>query len=715
MKLASFFQGLRNRPVIFLLLTTVNAFLAYGRQQVLLNIGIGLAGLAILWTLFRPLNRNNLQARGDVYKNDPAPWLLAAVLLAGIFLRFFKLTSLSAWPLWDEASNSFLAIELAENWRWQFLFSSEQTSPLQHWLQALFYKCVEPGLFSMWLYPSLLSTLTMILGFWTARNYFSRSFSFLYLLLLAFGFWPLYLSKLSIGPGLSLIWQYAALMLLIFFVRSLMKGKNNAVGLALALGLAIGFGFYISQFWLANIPVFILIVLYFTFLSPVRNRKIFIIFFLAVLLPLLPFFYLILIGQYGGHIQNSLSLMHNAPSWGHQIDISMSYLTVLFWGEWDKGFHFGPLWGGLLNPLLASAFLLGLIDCWHSQRRSLFFGGMLLFGIFLLPGLLSNTTEIMRILPILPACLAVVAAGIRGLLNSLPKTKRAFALGLLIFFSTTLDLIHLWGPYRAWAVPGVHHGETKSVERFRAFPILEQIASQRGPGLILSDFGIDVFDQSLVVATYPFNAARNPKFSSDQAQWAALLVPKAYCPYFSKTFPEAKQWDLSEGLHRYDQGLALVVIPVRHQNHLLLLAWTQAHRAIQSVYPLIPYHVEKPSYDKALRTRLSQYSFFQEDRFLKWVFWSKVADFEFRNGNYPDFLKIAERIEKEFYLTSAFYKQRGIALIQFQRYGEAKRSFLTGARLNPRLQPPQDLLKWLDQKTLAGSAHTASSLKAGER
>src|SRR5581483_4845025 len=103
-------------------------------------------------------------------------WALL-IFLAAAVLRLYRLVSLPFWPVWDDANYSYFAIGLSEHWSWDFLIGHEKTMPLFTWLQALFFKVVEPSLFSMWLYPALLSLATVPLGYRAARFFFPRSFS----------------------------------------------------------------------------------------------------------------------------------------------------------------------------------------------------------------------------------------------------------------------------------------------------------------------------------------------------------------------------------------------------------------------------------------------------------------------------------------------------------------------------------------------------------
>ncbi len=526
--------------------------MAYLPLPIAAKIGISLAGLLLPWLLaFRSIRPVGPASSGFYRKGEmePAPaWLWLSLGMLAAFLRLYGLTSLSVWPLWDEGYLASFAIDLAEKWRWHFLFGPEQAPPLFTWLQGLFFRIFEPSLFSMWLYPAIFSILAVVLGGWAGFIYFSRPFAFLYFLLLAFSFWPQYACRFSIPVALHLCWQYAALILLGLWISSANRAKGETWMLPAAFGFFLGAGFFVSGIWVSVAPAMVLAVFYLLVLKPVRDWKKMVPFLLSAAVPFAAFIFCLLEGPYGGHIQNYLAFTHRAPSWLHQCVVSLSYLTSLFWGDWEAGFHFGPLWGGLLDPLLASAFFLGLLEMGRAGQTRVLSWGALASILFLLPGVVSNTVEIMRIVPILPLILVVVAAGIQALLSSIAKPARVWTLGILLMISSGLDLYHILGPYHAWANPGLHSEGIKSTERFRAYQILQKASWEKGPGMVFGDFGVDVFDQSLLVSTYPFNAVRNPRIAPRQALWAAVLVPEVYLPYFSSHFSGAKVTSLSEGL-----------------------------------------------------------------------------------------------------------------------------------------------------------------------
>jgi hypothetical protein len=111
----------------------------------------------------------------------PVPVLWLGLLFLGALLfRFYRLESLSVWPLLDEGRNAFFAMELSRQWDWKFFRDISQMPPLSYWLQGLFLKIFSPSLLGLWLFPALISICLPLLGYLAARRFFSRSFSFCY-------------------------------------------------------------------------------------------------------------------------------------------------------------------------------------------------------------------------------------------------------------------------------------------------------------------------------------------------------------------------------------------------------------------------------------------------------------------------------------------------------------------------------------------------------
>jgi 4-amino-4-deoxy-L-arabinose transferase-like glycosyltransferase len=71
-----------------------------------------------------------------------------------------------------------LAYKLFKKWDWNLFLSGYQIPPAHFWGQALFFHVAEPSLSHLWLFPTFLSMGVLGLGYWAARQYFSKTFSF---------------------------------------------------------------------------------------------------------------------------------------------------------------------------------------------------------------------------------------------------------------------------------------------------------------------------------------------------------------------------------------------------------------------------------------------------------------------------------------------------------------------------------------------------------
>ncbi len=188
----------------FFILMGLNALLAWGPWTVWQRFWLFPLGLVLQLALvfFSP-------AFAKVNPEKPFPSLemngRGMVLVLGVlalFLRLYGLVSVPVWPTWDDANYSYFAIGLCEKGSWPLLIGHEKTMPLFTWLQGGFFRVFAPSLYSMWLYPALLSLLAVPLGWWAVRRFFPSSFYFLYAALLALGFLPLYgFNANSLGDG----------------------------------------------------------------------------------------------------------------------------------------------------------------------------------------------------------------------------------------------------------------------------------------------------------------------------------------------------------------------------------------------------------------------------------------------------------------------------------------------------------------------------------
>ena len=629
------------RPLFYFCVFVIcNALLSYSGLGWDWKILIGLAGIALPLVLaFVSPNDHSLTGKQVFKENVFKPlgiWVWILLVGLAIFVRFYHLVMLPVWPMWDDSFISFISIKQMQNWSWQLSFSSDNLPPLIFWLQALFFKLAAPSQFTLWFFAAGLSVLIFLSGIWASYVCFSFSLVFLFALILGLSYWPLFLGQFSSVVGLFPLWELILMGVLGCFFQSIGKQKEQLF--AFELGLCGGVGLYL---WIvAMLPIMILsafVLWFFTIKRSIKFQSV-LLFFLPLILLFIPLAPQTFGNIFHGHV--AANLVGQTPMAG-QLRISLSYLTAPLWGTTNESyFNFGPLWGGFFNPVLGSLFLLGWIEIYRLRQKTVFWWVAAVFAICLIPGMISNSIEIMRILPIFPFCLLLAALGIQALLRQVSK-KIIFPLLVFCFvLSLGLDGYHLLGPYHQWAVPHKNMSGFKSPEHFRAFQVLEKLKSERGMGLVFTDFYYDVFDESLFVTTYDFNPVVNPTLDISECRWAAVLLAPWDREDFLRRFPKANIYDLSSGLGTEGNEMYLALMDVSEPDFKVLRPWIQIHRQISDIYPFYPFHVKNPSDKEVLSRLLYIYGKVSSDPFLKNCLEEKMIDAVSQSSDPHDALRL---------------------------------------------------------------------------
>ena len=612
--------------VLFFIFLISNSLISFGHFPLEIRLGIILMGilvpgLAAYFYLF-----NNLPA-DSIHENFLPPIPLWAWFLVGtlaVLMRFFKLTTLSVWPGYEEGMSGYVALKLFQNWNGSLFYGSSEAPRGYVWGLSFLFRILGPSLMTLWLFPALISLLTVPLGWLAARRFFSRSHSFLVLMLLALSFWPAYLGKYSGQSVLIPMWGCVALFFLGVFRDSPAKKK---LGTAFILGLVVGAGFYTHVSWPALAATIGLVVLAWV----VREKKFSTLglFLLGVVIILAPLVVGALHEGFGHYLSALWAFSERVPA-EEQAQISLSYLSELFWGLDDPVHSYRPIWGGFLNPILGSLFFLGLIQA--VQNRSSRLNQWLLAALFLslAPALITKSMEPFRMVPALLIVFLLCLQGLRKLLTGFKPRLAAIAAGLLLFFSFGLDFYHLMGPYqRIFQTPALWHPYLKGVEYYRAFQILEPKAKREGPGFILTDFVPGFCDETLTVADYGFNAADHADWPVGKVSWAAVMINVGYKPFLEKRFPDGKAYFLSKDSPRPNGGFMLWVMPTAGRRELLR-HWGEASRALKPFIEQCLSYAAGKSFQPVVDQLAAAYPRFQGDPFLESCFWEKMADNELK-------------------------------------------------------------------------------------
>jgi len=639
----------------------------------------------------------------------PSPWVWAVLLGLGVFLRFYKLTSLPVWPVTDEGRDSFLAMHLNRQWHWNLFFNSNHVSAGYYWLLALFFRLFPPSLFSLWLFPVLASLAAWGLGYWACRRFFPKTLSFLWAGAFGLGFWPLYLSHFNTVQVLSLLWECACFGLASFCLLPA-KGRPSRPRWAVT-GMALGMGFY---FYIPSwLPVWA--VLTGALLLRVGSPRsaghrpgLLLSLLLPMALPCLP-----LVAAWAAlppdRYFSRVSAFQDGMTPYQYLATLGSNVTGLFWGTHPDldYFAYRPLWGGFFDPIAGALCFLGLIELFKWRRHIVARWFVIALLAVYLPLLLAGNLELFRLAGAMPLLLFAEALGALVFLNSLKgRAAGTWVLALTAALSAGLGAYHLAVAYPAfWEKnPGLWDQYAKQRECYDAYyGVLEPLSRSRGPGFILTEFSIpldqDPRDQNLLVASYPFDAQANPGIGVQKAQWAALFIKGPDLPFLRRRFPGIQWRELGRDLSRQspEYPYYMAVLPVDGATGPLLERWASANLFLQEILyrNLCPASAGFRQDINGLL--LENYGLFKGDPFLETHFWRVLAVNSGLSGQYKVAANALQLGLERGYPTADAYFFLGKALVRAGDREGARDAFTMAGRLDPALKPPPDFLRLLGE------------------
>ncbi|HXL72207.1 MAG TPA: hypothetical protein VN963_01160, partial [bacterium] len=492
---------------------------------------------------------------------DVGPWLWIVSAVLFIITRFYKLTTLP-WPVTEDGYVAYFANRLAIQGDWKILYGCAQMEPLYIWGFAAWFKLLGSSLLALKTYPIILYVGVLTAGYWGARRYFSKTISFVALWFFAFNFWALIVNrKCHVSGGLPLFECLAFYLL----GGSLLSSPPKRAKFFWLLALCIGIGFYSYTAWpvvavMAALPVFLKTKSEF---SP--SVKKLIVFSLIPLTLVLPLLYARFSSGGATYIQSLIGY----PA-------GLDYLEVLFWNGLRISTE--PSNMGWLNPCLGALFLVGFLEVWRYRLFSWAKWVLWAFLLFLLPGVLTNFFEILRITADLPLICLLAALGFNAILSQFhfSKGKNIFLFLLLAFLSLGLDIYHYEGPgqtndWNYWISNKRHFA---FIDFSRAYLILETAHQSGTPlSLLICLNNNNNCDQTLNVVTSPFDNAGDLGALNHSNQKAALLVNSNYEPFLKKEFPDSDWTWLSPDLPNDYGGFVIGFIPINSSTVKILERW----------------------------------------------------------------------------------------------------------------------------------------------
>ena len=644
--------------IIFFVMTAANFLIAYSGFSIGLKLWV--FSLGVLLPLLGWLQRETVRKTPPlslVQMEIFAPQAVAMgwVLILGFtfFSRFWKIDSLFAWPLGDEGLNGVAAVELSRHWSWKFFYTSGQAPPLPVWTTACLLKMGFSPLMSLWFPSAAASFLTVAAGYFAARQFFSRSFALVVAGLFAFSFWPLWMGRFCHQGVWVPLWTCGCLYILGRFLKE--KPGSGRIREAFFLGLVTGLGSFTFTPWPSVALVTGMIVLFSVFQAKKKDWKTLGNFAAGTFISLIPFMWAVFHEGYGGHLRET-------SAWGQvhgafPFEVPLGYLSVLGWGTFQHSGFYIPDTGGFLNPILTSLFCLGLIRVVRAKPRSFSFWLIPASVILFLPGFLSLNVEGFRVAQVLPWLILITAFGFQPLLEAVPSHRRLLAASIVLFLSFFFDWGRLTLPYmNISGNPKIFSETGRPLARYRAYLALKTIASEKGPGLILSEWDIPA-DRTLDFASFPFNAASNPSLPPSEASWLAIVTDAHYRPFLAKRFPQS-QWSSLDSDFSKDGNRDLMVIDATDETRSLLLKWAAADKAFREINEGIDHIHDRDCQEKMDRIIREDYPLVQGDPYLESCFWEKASQFYYYSqGHFSEHLRALQLAIQRGYPSSHLYRQ----------------------------------------------------------
>ena len=553
----------------------------------------------------------------------------------------------------------------SHQWQWRILWL-DGVEPFLIYCVGFYFKWIQPSFFSFRLLPVIISILTCVAAYWGARQYFSKSISFLISWLFAFSFWQLMLSRDCLIPIPLPLLQCLCLGFLGLFLKY--RGQKGTPFKSLwALSIIAGIGFYSWMSWLAA-WLSIALIVFIHALTPKRKETwpILWIFFGTTALLIWPLF-IVRVSPGGTHI---LSEHFNSSS----IKPLFHYLIGLFW-HGAECFPFGPNWGGFLNPILGSLTLIGFLHLIQTASKR-FIGAMVAcLCISLIPGVFTIDFEVLRILPLLPFLMVLAAWGIHCLGSSGRVPWRFTAIALLVFGSFVLDAYNYVNHY--CSLRGVPPDrQWRSVQYYDAYRTIDQFQRESGPLYVFSEFNTDYANKNLNIACYPFDALQNPNLSKVLPRWAAIIVNAQYAPFLIRNYKGLKFKVLKTDKHEPDDWppFGMFLIPVSQIPNKVLTHWIQADR----VYRELNFEAQNinlsESWGKFSESLSSQKNQAMGDEFLAAVYWEKIAFFHFLAGDFKIAAQAYQNAIHDGFPAAHLYYDLGISLKSMGKIKEGQKA-----------------------------------------
>lgn len=376
--------------------------------------------------------------------------LLLWVLATAVFLRFWQLGS---WPpglYRDEATNGLDALRVLEGEHALFFPANNGREPAYIYLTAGAISLLGRSPLAVRLAAALAGSLTTLVVYLLAKEWFGRRVGLLSAALWAITLWPVHLSRI----GLRVVLLAPLLGLVFWLVTRAYRQRNG--WLWLVAGLVYGATFYtylaarFTPVLLAAIALYLKVRNQRNHPSPltVHGSRMtdYLFFALGTAVTLLPLALLaaqqpeLLLGR-TGQVSVWNTAVNGGDLWGTLLRQTGAALGMFVW-RGDPILRHNPAGRPVFDLWMALPFLLGVVWCLRYWRRPA--AGVLLLwvGVMLGPTILAaDTPHFLRAAGVLPAVVILPALGLAQIADWLRRPwLAALVVGLLVLGSTAVTI-----------------------------------------------------------------------------------------------------------------------------------------------------------------------------------------------------------------------------------------------------------------------------------
>jgi hypothetical protein len=586
-------------------------------------------------------------------------WVILAVLCAAT--SFYKLMTLP-WPVPDDGYFAYWARRVEALGDWRILYGTSHVEPLFIWGLAAWFKFFQSSLLALKTFPIFVYAGILTAGYLAARQYFSKTISFMALWFLTFNFFTIFIMRQCEDALSLLLFECLSFYFLSHFLDKA-TNKNKSFWL---FAFCIGVGFYTYSAWPVVVVMAVLPVVMRVKKDFPESVKIFFGFILVALLLSWPLILSRLLPGGRALFQRVLS--------GHTMGLNLDYASIFFWNGLGT-IKEDPSKLGWLNPCLVSLCLIGCLELWKQRFTPMAQWIFLALLLFMLPGLLTEPIEIYHIVAVLPLICVLGALGVHSLLLKTSYSKKINLLLFLLFgvLSLGFDAYHYAGPGQlqdpGYWVRNKRH--LMPVDFSRAYPLLAAAHQKGTPLFLFLNLNENNMDQTLNVVTSPFDETGRTEFLKQDNQKAVLLVNANYETFLKKEIPDSDWIWLSPDLSNDGGGLMLGFVRINASDLKTLTRWAKANDVLKRNNDIYMDPVSNQA-DETLKDLYAHYAVFQGDRFLESVFWEKIAFYEVYRNKIPEAVAALKNGEQKGYPSAQVFNQLGELFAFFGKKDEAE-------------------------------------------